>query len=70
MPFQVVGEIIDDVQKVNFKKTPYRSKIFYTPETAQKHAYSMVYRKDGNTKRSKNVLTNFYIKTITFGGVL
>jgi predicted HTH transcriptional regulator len=67
MPFQIIGEIIDNDEKVDFKIKPYKSKIYYTEETALKDAYKKVYHKDGNTKRRKNVLVNFYIKTIRFG---
>ena len=69
MPFRVVGEIIDDVHKIDFKVKPYKSKIFYTSESALKHGYSKVYQKDGNAKRTKNVLTNFYIEEIPFGKI-
>jgi hypothetical protein len=67
MPFQVVGQILDDESKVDFKIKPFLSKIFYTDETARRYAYSLVYKKDGNNKRTKNVLINWYIRTIPFG---
>lgn len=67
MPFQIIGEILENETALDLKIKPYKSKIFYTQESALKHAYSKVYRKDRNTKRSRNVLINFYIKTIKFG---
>lgn len=67
MPFQVVGEIWENATALRLKSKPYASKIFYTDQTALKHGYSKVYEKDGNTKRTKNVLVNWYVKTIPFG---
>lgn len=64
MGYRIVGEVIDDFTKIMFKKKPLRSKVFKTQEEALKYAYAMVYRKDGNTKRVKNVLTNFYVETV------
>jgi len=67
MPFQVIGEILKDETALNIQIKPYKSKIFYTQESAIKHGYKMVYRKDGNNKRTRNVLIDWYIKTIPFG---
>jgi hypothetical protein len=66
MPFQVIGTIIENTSKINWKTKPYKSKIFYTEETALKHMYSMIYQKNGNIKRVKNVLVNSYIKPLKF----
>lgn len=64
MGYRVVGSIIKDVRALDLKVTPYKSKVFKNDRVAQKHAYSLVYQKDGNTKRTKNVLVNFYIDTV------
>jgi hypothetical protein len=61
MGYQIIGEIIKDENAMSVQITPYKSKIFRTQESAIKYAYSKVYRKDGNTKRTKNVLINFQI---------
>lgn len=62
--YVVVGYIIDDLSKINYKEKPYKSKQFKSSYDATKHGYSLVYQKDGNTKRTKNVLVNFQIETI------
>lgn len=64
MGYRIVGFIIDDFEKINFKEKPYRSKIFKDEIKARKYAYSKVYEKDGNTKKTKNTLVNFYIEKV------
>lgn len=60
----VIGEIIDDLTKVDFKVKDFQSKPYKTNEAALRAAYKKVYQKDGNTRRVRNVLTNFYTKDI------
>lgn len=62
--YQIIGEIWKDITAIKLNIKPYKSKIFNSDKEALKYAYSMIYKKDGNTKRSKNVLVNFYIHEI------
>jgi hypothetical protein len=64
MKVVVIGEIIDDLTKVDFKVKDFQSRPYKTQESALRAAYKKVYQKDGNTRRTKNVLTNFYTKDI------
>jgi hypothetical protein len=62
MGYRIVGEIMKDARALDLKITPYKSSIFNTQEEALSYAYKKVYRKNGNDKRSRNVLINFYIE--------
>ena len=61
MNYRVKGTIIKDITALSLKSKPYTSRSFKTLYLASKHGYSKVYLKDGNTKRTRNVLTDFQI---------
>ncbi len=64
MAYRIRGEIVKDPTKIIPKTRPYISRRFKTQEAALKHAYSKVYRKDGNTKKTRNFLQNFYVEEV------
>jgi hypothetical protein len=59
--FIIKGTLIKDVTALNLKSKPYKSKVFKTSEQASKYGWKKVYRSDGNTRRTRNVLTDFQI---------
>ena len=67
MAYKVKGTIIKSLTALDLKKKPYESKCFKTQEEAMRHGYSKVYKKDGNTKRTLNVLTDFQIFQVKKG---
>lgn len=61
--YRVEGTVIKDLSSIRWIQKPFKSKKFKTQEEAIRFGYSKVYRKDGNTKRTRNVLTNYQIKS-------
>ena len=57
----VRGTIISDMSSIKPKVKAFISKPYKTQYLATKSAYRRVYQKDGNTKRTRNVLTDFQV---------